>query len=338
MIDSRFFKSAPAISLEQAETISCGKLISQSDSTISVSKVAALNHEDLANAVIFITDKKLLKSHFKELPAVCLIPKGMEADLADTELIKSAVIVCDNPKASFALLAAYLHTSISDEHEIYQNPEVAIPSDSFIHQSVAMGAGVSIGSNVRIGPNSVIGTGVVIGDDCRIGSNVTITHALVGKGCQIFSGACIGQAGFGFTLHQGRQLRVPQLGRVVLHDEVEIGSCSTIDRGMLNDTVIGKQSKIDNLVQIAHNVQLGEKCAIASQTGISGSTVVGNGVMMGGQVGIVDHVNIGDGSIIFARSALMRDMPANEKWGGTPAKPARQWMKEVAALGKLTKK
>ena len=133
-------------------------------------------------------------------------------------------------------------------------------------------------------------------------------------------------------------VKVPQLGRVVIGDDVEIGANTTIDRGALADTVIGKGTKIDNLVQIGHNVTLGQYCIIAAQTGISGSCTIGNGVLMGGQVGLADHLNIGDGAQIAAGSGLMHDIPVGEKWGGSPAKPVKQWLREVAALTRLTKR
>jgi UDP-3-O-[3-hydroxymyristoyl] glucosamine N-acyltransferase len=218
-----------------------------------------------------------------------------------------------------------------------------------IHPSARLEAGVSIDPFAVIGPNAeigagtliaagaVIGPGVCIGRDCAIGAGATIQHALIGNRVIIHPGARIGQDGFGYLPSPKGHQKIPQTRRVIVQDDAEIGANTTIDRGSTRDTTIGEGSKIDNLVQIAHNVSIGRHCLIASQVGISGSVHIGDFVMLGGQVGIADHVSIGSGAALGAQAGLMSDVPAGARWGGYPAQPARDWMKGVAVLRKLTR-
>jgi UDP-3-O-[3-hydroxymyristoyl] glucosamine N-acyltransferase len=181
----------------------------------------------------------------------------------------------------------------------------------------------------------VVGPDVRIGRDGKIGAGATVTHALIGDRVIIHPGCRIGQDGFGYQMNAGRHGKIPQVGRVIIQDDVEIGAGSTIDRGAMGDTVIGEGTKIDNLVQIGHNVSIGRHCIIVAQTGISGSVTLEDWVMLGGQVGIADHLTIGEGAQIGASSGLMHDVPAGAKWVGTPAKPAREFFREISALRRL---
>ena len=201
--------------------------------------------------------------------------------------------------------------------------------------AAAIGPGAEVGAGSVICANAVVGAGVRIGRDSTIGAGVSLSHALVGNRVIVHAGARIGQDGFGYQPGPGGHLKVPQIGRVVLQDDVEIGAGSTIDRGALRDTVIGEGTKIDNLVQIAHNVVIGRHCIIVSQTGISGSTTLGDFVMLGGQVGVVGHCTIGDGAQIAASSNVKGDVPPGVRWGGSPAKPVREWFREMTTLKKL---
>jgi UDP-3-O-[3-hydroxymyristoyl] glucosamine N-acyltransferase len=200
---------------------------------------------------------------------------------------------------------------------------------------VLVGAGAKIGRGTSIGPYSVIGPGCAIGRGCSIGSHVTIGFALIGDRVRILAGAVIGEPGFGVTAADGATVDIPQLGRVIIQDNVSIGSCTCIDRGAWDDTVIGENTKIDNLVQIAHNVRLGRGCLLAAMTGISGSCNVGDGVAFGGGAGIADHVNIGDRARVAADAGVMRDIPAGEMWVGSPARPSRKFMREMAWVSKM---
>jgi len=182
------------------------------------------------------------------------------------------------------------------------------------------------------------GRGVVIGDDCDIGANVTISFSLVGHRVIVHPGVQIGQDGFGYTAGPKGPVKARQLGRVVIHDDVEIGANSTIDRGMLSDTIIGRGCKFDNLVQIAHNVVMGHGCLVVAQAGIAGSCVIGDGVVIGPQVGIIDHINIGSGAQIAGQSGVSSDVAAKQTVMGYPAKPIRQFWRELATLARLTKR
>jgi UDP-3-O-[3-hydroxymyristoyl] glucosamine N-acyltransferase len=200
-----------------------------------------------------------------------------------------------------------------------------------------IGPRAEVGSGTVIGPSAVLGPDVRIGRDCAIGANTTIVHALIGDRVIIHPGCAIGQDGFGFARGPRGAHKIPQLGRVIIQDDVEIGANSTIDRGAIRDTVIGEGTKIDNLVQIAHNVSIGRHCLLAALVGISGSATLEDGVIMGGQVGVADHLTIGTGVMIAAQSGVMHNIPAGERWGGSPARPGRQWLREVATLEQLAK-
>ena len=199
---------------------------------------------------------------------------------------------------------------------------------------VVIAAGVAIGKRTTIGPNTVIGPGVQIGRDCIIGANVSIQCALIGNSVKINSGSRIGETGFGVMSGPDGAEDAPQYGRVILQDFVSIGANTCVDRGAFDDTILGERTKVDNLCQIAHNVVTGRSVLMASFAGISGSVTIGDGAMLGGRVGIADHVKVGAGTLLAASAGVFRTVPDGETWGGTPAKPLRQWMRELAWVQK----
>jgi UDP-3-O-[3-hydroxymyristoyl] glucosamine N-acyltransferase len=213
-----------------------------------------------------------------------------------------------------------------------------VPDDCDLGPNVVIERAVRLGHRCRIGANTVIAAGVEIGDDCRIAANVTLSHCLIGARVVLHPGVRIGQEGFGFAPDPKGPIKVPQLGRVVIGDDVDIGANTTIDRGSGHDTVIGAGSMIDNLVQIGHNVVLGRCCILAGQVGISGSTRLDDFVMVGGQGGLAGHLHIGSGARIAAKSGLMRDVPAGETVCGSPAVPLSEFMRQTAVLQRLAKK
>lgn len=224
---------------------------------------------------------------------------------------------------------------------VYQGQEGPIHADAQIEEGASIEPGVVIGPYAKIGSGTVIAAGAVIGYGVRIGRNgyvgpnACITHSLIGDRVVIHANAGIGQDGFGFAMGPEGHLKVPQIGRVIIQDDVEIGAGSTIDRGALADTIIGEGTKIDNLVQIGHNVRIGRHCVIAGQVGISGSTVLEDFVAIGGQAGCIGHIRIGSGAQIAAGSGVSRSVPPGERWGGIPAKPTAQWSREVAIIKSL---
>lgn len=207
---------------------------------------------------------------------------------------------------------------------------------------ICAGATVSghakIGDNTIIGPGAFIGPSVKIGDNCHIHANVTITHSLIGHNVVVYPGAVIGRAGFGFAMEKSGPIDVPQIGRVIIEDNVRVGANTTIDRGALDDTVIGTGTRIDNLVQVAHNVKIGKGCIIVAQVGIAGSTTLGDYCAIGGQVGLANHIKIGKGAQIAAQSGVMHDIKDGEIVGGTPSMPVLQWKRSCVAVAKLGQK
>ncbi|MBY0430781.1 MAG: UDP-3-O-(3-hydroxymyristoyl)glucosamine N-acyltransferase, partial [Rhodospirillales bacterium] len=252
-----------------------------------------------------------------------------------------ALLLTDQPYHAYARIAQAFYPM--PRLEGWTAPNAVVDAGAIIGEGcriewgAVIGPGVEIGRNCHIGANAVIGAGVVIGDDGIIGANATISHAIIGRRAFIYPGVRIGQDGFGFAMSPLGHLKVPQLGRVIIHDDVEIGANTTIDRGAGPDTVIGAGCRIDNLVQIGHNVQLGRGCVIVAQVGISGSTRLDDFVAIGGQVGIGGHLRIGTGAQVAAQSGVMRDVPAGKTMCGSPAIDARDYWRQTVVLSQLAK-
>ncbi|WP_018698375.1 UDP-3-O-(3-hydroxymyristoyl)glucosamine N-acyltransferase [Amorphus coralli] len=200
-----------------------------------------------------------------------------------------------------------------------------------IEAGAVVGPGVEVGSGTCIGPNAVVGPTCRIGRDCRIGAGASVQHSLIGNRVIVHPGVRLGQDGFGYNMGP-KHVKIPQLGRLIVQDDVEIGANTTIDRGSLRDTTIGEGTKIDNLVQIGHNVVVGRHCVIVAQVGISGSAELGDYVVLGGRVAVGEHIKIGSGAMIGGTSAVNDDVPAGERWIGSPARPVREWMRSHRAL------
>jgi UDP-3-O-[3-hydroxymyristoyl] glucosamine N-acyltransferase len=249
------------------------------------------------------------------------------------------VIAIPHPRAAFAKIGERLvKLRMLTAAQPAIDPSARIASSAVLEPGVVVGAGVAIGANVHVGANAVIGPGVQIGVNSRIGGNANLRCALIGDGVIIYPGAVIGEAGFGLAGGSAGARLTPHFGRVIIQNGVSVGAGSCIDRGLLEDTVIGEGSHIDNLCHIGHNCQIGAHVVMAAFAGISGSCEVGDGVQFGGRVGLKDHVKVGAGARIAAGAAVLTDVPAGETWAGYPAKPSRTWMRELAWLARASQK
>jgi UDP-3-O-[3-hydroxymyristoyl] glucosamine N-acyltransferase len=218
------------------------------------------------------------------------------------------------------------------------HPSAELEPGVVLGPGVMVGEGAQIGRGTWLGPGAVVGPGVAIGRDGWIGARAVIGFALIGDRVRIHAGAVIGEPGFGAAPGPRGVVDLPQLGRVILQDNVTVGANACIDRGAFEDTVVGENTKIDNLVQIAHNVVIGRNCLLAAYTGISGSTVVEDGCVFGGRAGITDHIVIGKGARIAAAAGVMKNVPAGESWGGSPARPVKLWLRETALMARLARR
>jgi UDP-3-O-[3-hydroxymyristoyl] glucosamine N-acyltransferase len=283
--------------------------------------------------ITFITGNNFLKDLERSRASAALVP-------LDTPEMHLPLLRVKNPKLAFArvlelfYVAPYRPLGISDKAALGRN--VVIGADPSIHPYAVIDDDARIGDRVIIYPGVYVGRGSVVDDDSIIYPNASIREGVrIGKRVVIHSGASIGSDGFGFVTDGGKHHKIPQVGGVVIEDDVEIGANSTIDRATLGDTLIKKGTKIDNLVQVAHNVTIGEHSLLAGQVGIAGSCTIGNYVILAGQVGVADHIIIGDRVIAAGGSGIIKDIPPGEVVGGYYAMPMKDWLKVQAVLPKL---
>ncbi|MEZ0225060.1 MAG: UDP-3-O-(3-hydroxymyristoyl)glucosamine N-acyltransferase [Alphaproteobacteria bacterium] len=337
MADKRFFKVAGPFTLGRLAEMTGSVLSDPAAASRSIADVATLQ-EASAEKISFLDNRKYV-DFFRHTKAGAVFVKPELASEAP------AGVVClthKNPYKAYAIAAQAFYPAEAPQASAAPtaviDPSASIGKDTAIEHGVIIGRDVKIGNGCRIQAHTVIRDGVEIGDEADIGPNVYISHAIIGKKARIHPGAVVGRQGFGFALDPTGYVAVPQLGRVIIGDDVEIGANTTIDRGAGPDTEIGQGTRIDNLVQIAHNVRIGKYCVIVAQTGISGSTQLGDYVMTGGQSGFAGHLHIGQGAKIGAQAGIMRDVPAGEEVLGSPALPIRQFMRQFALLGQLAAK
>ncbi|MBB3173252.1 UDP-3-O-[3-hydroxymyristoyl] glucosamine N-acyltransferase [Endobacter medicaginis] len=253
-----------------------------------------------------------------------------------------AALVTRAPYVAWARIAAHFHPAPAVRPGVHPSAVIdegaQVDPQAEIGAFVQVGAGAVIGAGTRIASHAAIGPGVVIGACCRIGQHVSLSHARLGDRVTLHPGARIGQEGFGFALTESGFLTVPQLGQVVIGDDVEIGANSTIDRGSATDTVIGAGSRLDNLVQIGHNVRLGRCCIVVAQAGISGSTELEDFVTVAAQAGLIGHIRIGAKARIGAQAGVMSDVASGADVIGSPAMPFREFFRNVAVLRRLARR
>ncbi len=276
------------------------------------------------------------RKHLASLKATKAAAVIVHPDMQDQVPETAVAIVAADPLVAWAKVASLFHPVPPPTPGVH--PSAVVAPTAKLHASVEVGPMAVIGDNVvigprgRIGPLAVIGEGVVIGCDVRIGPHASVSHALIGDRVYVYPGARIGQDGFGFAITPEGFHTVPQLGRVVIENDVEIGANTTIDRGSIDDTTIGTGTRIDNLVQIGHNVRMGKACVIAGQVGIAGSAVLGDYVVMGGQAGLADHTRLAKGTRVAARSGVMSDVTTRMDVVGSPAQPAKAFFRELAMI------
>ncbi len=313
------------------------------DAALRIRNVAPL---DLAGpgSLTFLDNPRYAEALGKTRATACLVP----ARYADKVPEGTVALVAKEPYRAVAIVAGHLYPEALRPGSLFGT--VGVSPSAFVHPEARLEAGVTvdpgavigpraeIGSGSVVGPHAVIGPDVRIGRNCSVGASATVVHALIGDRVILHSGVRIGQDGFGFAMGPGGHLKVPQIGRVVLQDDVEVGANTAIDRGSNRDTVVGEGTKIDNLVQIGHNVSIGRHCVIISQTGISGSTELGDYVVTAGQAGLAGHLTIGAGAQIGAKSGVMNDIPAGERWFGIPAQSAREQFRLHATMKRLVKR
>ncbi len=339
-----FFENVGPFTLKEVAKLIDAQIIGDGQDEVQITDIKPLDMAGKGH-LTFFENKKYLPQFEKTGASACIVSSAYKDHqttatfrllVPDDYRSYAKVLACFFPDA--LKFAAYEPTKIAGRE---QNSNLFVHPEATIEEGVIIEPGAVVGMGARIGRGSIILSGAVIGHhcyigrDCRIGSNVSISCSIIGDNVVIHQGTAIGQDGFGFAMGAQGHLKVPQIGRVIIQDDVEIGANTTIDRGALADTVIGEGTKIDNLVQIAHNVVTGRNCVIVSQVGISGSTELGDFVIFGGQGGCVGHIKIGTGVKIAANGKITKDVEPGSVIGGAPAIPILQWKREIIALRKL---
>ena len=321
-----------AYTVQQIAELVAGQV--EGDASRQVEGVASVDRAGPTDVTFVMSDRYAQRLGPRSVGA-CLISPDMKLEANGTAYIR-----VDNPELAFSKLLGIFHP----EH----HPEPGVHPTAIVGRGTRIGLGASIGPYVTIGEDTTIGSGtqvgphthidddVVIGQNCRIGSGCTILHdTLVGDRVRIYTGCRLGVDGFGYTPGAEGLIRIPQVGRCIIHDDVEIGANCTIDRGALGDTVVGEGNKIDNLVHVGHNVKIGSGCIVVAQVGVAGSVEVGSGAQLGGQAGIAGHLTIGPGARIGAQAGVIGDIPGGQTYSGYPARPHREALRASALTLRL---
>ncbi len=337
MVDTAFYQNKGPFCLNYICKLTGAVMSPDADNTVKIRDIAPMETA-VEGEICFFYDKKA-KAKASEMKASACVTTEELKNFVPAGVV---VLVHPDPKTAFLTLNQAFYAEYA--------PQAGVAASAKIHPSAKIGQGCFVGENVVVEENAVvgdgcrleagcyIGRGCVLGNNCRIGVNAYVSYTKMGDNCFIFSGARLGTDGFGFQLVNGQHVRIPQVGLLLLGNDVEVGANTCIDRGALGNTIIGDGCRIDNLVQIAHNDKMGRGCVIVSQTGIAGSCTFGDYVVTGGQAGIADHIHIGSGAQVAAQSGIMRDIEPQTVVMGSPAVPFKDYMRQVAFLQKNSKK
>lgn len=334
MGDARFFARSAPHALKDIALAACGTAppIERSFSGVAPLQAAGPHH------VSFLDNRRYAVALEQTLAGAVIVHPDMRSRVpaSTIPIVTSAVY------EGWARVAALFHPVAPPRPGIHPtaviDPSADVDATAEIGAYAVIEADAVIGPACRIGSFVSVGKGVTMGRDCRIGTHASLSHALLGARVYVYPGARIGQEGFSFAPTKTGFLSIPQLGRVIVEDDVEIGANTTIDRGSTRDTVIGAGTRIDNLVQIGHNVCIGRCCVIVAQVGIAGSTTLGDFVQVGGQAAMAGHLHIGQGAQIGAQAGVISDAPAGAKLLGSPAQPRKDFFRQVATLRRLTRR
>jgi UDP-3-O-[3-hydroxymyristoyl] glucosamine N-acyltransferase len=343
MAEPHFFPVATSLDFGEVAAISGTSLPEGADPARKVTGAAALETAGPAD-IAYMDNPKYTDALAATQAGLCLVAPRF----ADRVPAGTTALISPTPYHAFAKVLARFFPAALKPASVFGLQGVA--PGAFVHATAVLEAGVTVDPGAVVGPGAEIGAGTVIashavigpqvriGRDCAIGAGSTLQSALIGNRVIIHPGVRIGQDGFGFAMSPKGHMKVPQIGRVIIQDDVEIGANSCIDRGASRDTVIGEGTKIDNLVQIGHNVVIGRHCVIVSQVGIAGSTTLEDFVVLGGQVGLAGHLTVGMGAQVAAQSGVAGDIPRGARYGGYPAQPGLSWAREIALLKTLVAK
>jgi UDP-3-O-[3-hydroxymyristoyl] glucosamine N-acyltransferase len=343
MAQPTFFEQPPSSTLAELAALAKAHLVDPSRGGQAVKGLASLDEAGPMH-LAFFDNLKYADQLAATKAGACLVSLRFEASVP----AHVAVLRATQPFRAFVQIARELYGSALRPQSWFDvagiapsaiiDPSAHLEDGVIVDPLAVIGPDVEIGAGTVIGAGAIIADGVRIGRDCNVGARTAIQCALIGNNVLIHPGCSIGQDGYGFIFFgpDGHQ-KVPQTGRVVIQNNVEVGAGTTIDRGSLRDTVIGEGTKIDNQVQIGHNVTIGRHCLLAAQIGLAGSLTIGDNVALGAKVGINNHLHIGDGAQVTAMSAVKDDIPPNGRWGGHFAKPTKQWFREIIAVERLVR-
>ena len=334
MADPRFFKKKKPLSIREIVSLTGAIVGRDDDQSLIINDVSPI-HTAKKGDVSFVENRRYANQISSSEASACFIPEDLLLKVP-----KNMVpLVINFPRRAYAKVSQSLYEREAKSPKVDEGTNISktciIGEGCRIDFGAVVGEFCQVGSDCWIGANTFIDDGVKIGNGTRIGANVTISHSEIGSDCFIYPGVRIGQPGFGFEIDASGPIEMPQLGRVIIGNNVEIGANTTIDRGAGPDTVIGEFTRIDNLVQIGHNVEIGNGCIIVAQVGISGSTIIGDHTVIGGQTGLAGHLKIGKRVKIAAQSGVTRNTGDGSVIGGAPAVPMEEFRRQVANIKSL---